>query len=81
MDADACSCPGRFQLGGRLIHPLQILKAEELFLVKSLLVLKHEIGCPSELVGEDREGLGLAVFMGKALEILFPGLIAFEKKD
>ena len=65
MDAGACSCPARFQLGGRLIHPLQYLETEELFLVKSLLVLEHEINGPSELVGKDRESLGFAVLTGK----------------
>jgi hypothetical protein len=87
MDAGACSCPERFQLGGRsvrleteLIHPLQILETEELFLGKSLLVLEHEIDGSSELVGEDRESLGLAVFTGKPLEILFGRFIALEKK-
>jgi hypothetical protein len=81
MDAGACSCPERFQLGGRLIHPLQILETEELFLVKSLLIFKHEIGSPSELVGEDRESLGFPVLMGKPLKILFPRLVALEEKD
>jgi len=81
MDAGACSSPERFQLGGRLIHPLQFLKTEELFLVKSLLVFKHEVDGPPQLVGEDREGLGFAVFTGKPLEVLFPRLIALEEKD
>src|SRR3990172_9251126 len=81
MDAGACSSPERFQLDGRLIHPLQFLETEELFLVKRLLVFEHKIGGPPELVGEDREGLGLAVLTGKPLEILFPGLIALEEKD
>ena len=81
MDAGACSCPERFQLGGRLIHPLQTLETEELFLVKSLLVFKHEIDGPSELMGEDREGFGFAVLSGKPLEILFPGLVTLEEQD
>jgi len=81
MDAGACSCPERFQLGVRLIHPLQTLETEELFLVKSLLVFKHEIDGPSELMGEDREGFGFAVLTGKPLEILFPGLVTLEEKD
>lgn len=81
MDAGACSSPERFQLGGRLIHPLQILETEELFLVKRLLVFKHEIDGPTQFVGEDREGLGFAVFTGKPLEKLFTGLIAFKEKD
>ena len=81
MDAGACSCPERFQLGVRLIHPLQVLETEELFLVKSLLVFKHEIDGPPELVGEDREGLGFTVFMGKPLEKLFGRFIALEEKD
>jgi hypothetical protein len=81
MDAGACSCPERFQLDGRLIHPLQFLETEELSLVKSLLVLEHEIDGTPELVGEDRQGLGFAVFMGKSLEILFGRLIALEEKD
>ena len=81
MDAGACSCPERFQLDGRLIHPLQCLETEELFLVKSLLVFEHEIDGSPELVGEDREGLGFAVLMGKSLEILFRRLIALEEKD
>jgi hypothetical protein len=50
-------------------------------LVKSLLVFEHEIGGPPELVGEDREGLGFAVLMGKPLEILFPSLVALEEED
>ena len=81
MDAGACSCPERFQLGGRLIHPLQYLETEKLFLVKSLLVFKHEIGGPPELVGKDREGLGFAVLMGESLEIFFPRLVALEEKN
>ncbi len=81
MDAGACSCPERFQLGGRLIHPLQFLETEELFLVESLLVFKHEIGGTSEFVGKDREGLGFAVLTGKPLEILFGRFVAFEEKD
>jgi hypothetical protein len=81
MDAGACSCPERFQLGGRLIHPLQCLEAKELFLVKSLLVLEHEIDGSSELMGKDRQGLGFAVLTGKSLEILFGWLIALEEKD
>ena len=81
MDAGACSCPERFQLGVRLIHPLQFLETEELLLVKSLLVFKHEISGSTELVGEDREGLGFAVLMGKPLEILFPRLVALEEED
>ena len=58
MDAGACSCPERFQLDGRLIHPLQSLETEELFLVKSLLVFEHEIGGTPQLVGKDRGGMG-----------------------
>jgi len=81
MDAGACSCPERFQLGGRLIHPLQCLETEELFWVKRLLVFKHEIDGSSELVGEDREGLGFAVFSGKSLEIRFGWFIALKEKD
>jgi len=81
MDAGACSCPERFQLDGRLIHPLQCLETQELFLVKSLLVLEHEIDGSPELVGEDRESLGFAVLTGKSLEILFRWLIALEEKD
>jgi hypothetical protein len=81
MDAGACSCPERFQLDGRLIHPLQCLETEELFLVKSLLVLEHEINGSPELVGEDRERLGFAVLMGKPLEILFSRLVALEEED
>jgi hypothetical protein len=81
MDAGACSCPERFQLDGRLIHPLQCLETEELFLVKSLLVFEHEIDGPPELVGKDREGLGLAVLTGEPFEIPFAGIIAFEEKD
>jgi hypothetical protein len=81
MDAGACSCPERFQLGGRLIHPLQTLETEELFLVKSLLVFKHEIDGSPELVGEDREGLGFAVLTSKSLEILFGRFVALEEKD
>lgn len=80
MDAGACSCPRRFQLGDRLIHLLQILETEELFLVKSLLVLKHEISGSPEFVGEDREGFGFAVFMGKPLEKLFGRVVALEEK-
>ena len=81
MDAGACSCPERFQLDGRLIHPLHYLETEELFLVKSLLIFEHEINGSPELVGEDREGLGFAVFSGKPLEILFGRFVAFEEKD
>ena len=80
MDADACSSPERFQLDVRLIHPLQCLETEELFLVKRLLVFEHEIGGPPELMGEDREGLGFAVLMGKPLEVLFSRLVALEEK-
>jgi hypothetical protein len=54
MDAGACLSPERFQLGVRLIHPLQILETEELFLVKRLLVFEHEIDGPAQLVGKDR---------------------------
>ena len=80
MDAGACSCPERFQLDGRLIHPLQFLETEEFVLVKSLLVFEHEIGGTPQLVGEDREGLGFAVLMGKPLEVLFSRLVALEEK-
>ena len=81
MDAGACSCPERFQLDGRLIHPLHCLETEELFLVKSLLVLEHEIDGSPELMGEDRESLRFAVLTGKSLEILFGRLITLEEKD
>ena len=54
MDASTCFCPERFQLGGRLIHPLQYLETEELFLVKCFLVFEHEIDGPTQLVGQDR---------------------------
>jgi len=82
MDAGACSCPERFRLDGRLIHPLQCLGTEELFLVKSLLVFEHEIDGPvSDGMGEDREGLGFAVLMGKPLVgVLFSRLVALEEK-
>lgn len=80
MDAGACSCPERFQLDGRLIHPLQFLETEELFLVKSLLVFEHEIDGTPELVGKDRESLGFAVLMGKPLEIFFGRFVALEEK-
>ena len=50
-------------------------------MVKSLLVFEHEIGGTPEFVGEDREGLGFAVFTGKSLEIFFRWLIALEEKD
>src|SRR4030042_2393860 len=81
MDAGACSCPERFQLDLRLIHPLQSLETEELFLVKSLLVFEHEVDGPPEFVSEDREGLGFTMLMGQSEEILFTGLIAFKEKD
>ena len=32
-------------------------------------------------MSQDREGLGFTMLMGKPLEILFPGLVAFEEKD
>jgi len=50
-------------------------------LVKSLLVLEHEIDGSPELVGEDRESLGFAVPTGKPLEILFGWFVALEEKD
>ncbi len=50
-------------------------------MVKSLLVFEHEIDGTPELVGQDREGLGFAVFTGKPFEILFAGLVAFEEED
>jgi len=50
-------------------------------LVKSLLVLEHEIDGTAELVGEDRERLGFAVLMSKSLEILFGRFIALEEED
>jgi hypothetical protein len=80
MDAGACFCPGRFQLDGRLIHPLQFLETEELFLVKSLLVFEHEIDGTPKLAGEDREGLGFTVFTGEPFEILFAGHVALRKR-
>jgi len=50
-------------------------------LVKSLLVFEHEISGPvSDGMGEDRQGLGFAVFMGESLEIFFCGLVALEEK-
>ena len=76
----ACSSPERFQLDLRLIHPLQSLETEELFLVKSLLVFEHEVDGPPEFVSEDREGLGFTMLMGQPEEILFTGLIAFKEK-
>lgn len=80
MGAGACSCPERFQLGGRLIHPLRYSETEKLFLVKCLLVFQHEIDGPSEFVGKNREGLGFSVFMGKPLEVLLPRFVSFEEK-
>ncbi len=53
MDAGTCFCPERFQLGVRLIHPLQFLEAEEFILVKGLLVFEHEIDGPAQFVGKD----------------------------
>ena len=50
-------------------------------MVKSLLVLEHEIDGTAELVGEDRERLGFAVLMSKSLEILFGRFIALEEED
>ena len=80
MDAGACSCPERFQLAGRLIHPLQLLETEQLFLVKSLLIFEHEIGSTTQLVGEDREGLGFTMFTGEPFEKAFAWVIALEEK-
>jgi len=80
MDADACSCPERFQLGGRLIHPLRFSETKELFLVKRLLVFEHEIDGTPELVGKDRESLGFTMFTGEPFEIPFAWLVAFEEK-
>ena len=50
-------------------------------MVKSLLVLEHEIDGTAELVGEDRKRLGFAVLMSKSLEILFGRFIALEEED
>ena len=80
MDAGACLCSERFQLDGRLIHPLRYLETEEHFLVKRLLVFEHEIGGPPKLMGKDREGLGFAVFTSEPFKKSFAWLIAFEKK-
>src|SRR4030042_2874396 len=81
MDAGACSCPERFELGVRLIHPLQYLETEKLFLVKSLLVFEHEISGTTQFVGENREGLGFTVFTGEPFEIFLGGLVALEEKN
>ena len=81
MDAGACSCSERFQLDGRLIHPLHYLEAKKLFLIKCLLVFEHEIDGTPQLVGEDRESFGFTVFTGKPFEISFAGLVALEEKD
>jgi hypothetical protein len=80
MDAGACLSPERFQLCGRLIHPLQLLEAEKLFLVKRLLVFEHEIDGTTQLMGEDRESFGFTVFTGEPFEISFTRLVAFEKE-
>jgi len=80
MDADACSCPERFQLDGKLIHPLQFSETEELFLVKSLLIFEHEIDGTPQLVGEDRQGLRFTVFTGEPFEIPFGRFVALEEK-
>ena len=50
-------------------------------MVKRLLIFEHEVNGTSELVSQDREGLGFTVLMGKPFEILFAGLVAFEEKD
>jgi hypothetical protein len=50
-------------------------------LVKSFLILEHEIDGTAKFVGEDRESLGFAVFMGKSLEIFFGRFVALEEKD
>ena len=71
--------PVRFQLGVRLIRPLQL--TEELLLVECLLVLQHEIDGPSELVGKDREGFAFAVFTGKSFQVLLGRFVASEEKD
>jgi hypothetical protein len=38
--------------------------AEKFLLVKSLLSLEHEIGCPTQLVSQNGQGFALAVFTG-----------------
>ncbi len=49
--------------------------------MESLLVFKHKIHGSSELMGQDGKGFGLAVFMSKPLQILFPWFVAFEEQD
>lgn len=81
MDAGACLSPGRFQLGGRLIHPLQFLEAEKLFLIKRLLVFEHEIDGTTQLVSKDREGFRFTVFTSKSFEVPFAGFVSLEEED
>jgi hypothetical protein len=55
--------------------------SQKLLLIECLLVLKHEVDGPTQLMGKDREGLGLAVFMDQSIEISFCRIIPLEEKN
>ena len=55
--------------------------SQKLLLIESLLVLEHEIDHPSQFMGKNREGLGLAVLMNNSIEISFCRIIFLEEKN
>ena len=63
------------QLGGRLRLSPQRLRGNKALEIKRLFPREHVIHGARELVREDREGFGFAVFVFEFREIFFAGLI------
>ena len=53
---------------------------EKMVHIKSLLVFKHEVNGPAQLVGIDSQGLALVVFSAQPVHIFF-GLVRFTQAD
>ena len=71
-----------FQLGETLMPavPANQLRVEELLGIKRLPVLEDAVNGASKLLGDDREGFGLAVFADQPLVELFGWAVGSEEQ-
>ena len=78
---DALSAlPVRLQLDSLLDRSLPS-RLHESLQVEGLVALEHVVDGPAELVGEDREGLGLAVLPLEALAVLHSFCVVAQEED
>ena len=72
--------PLRGQLDGRLGLSPQRLRGDKALQIKRLFPREHVVHGAAQLMGEDGERFGFAVFMFQFRKILFPRLILADEQ-